>query len=50
MPVRFQQLLHLWFVVKRRVIHDNEAIGAKLGQQAVLHPGNDGVMRAAFLE
>ena len=50
MPVRFEHLLHLRFVVEWSVIHDDQTIWPQLWDQHVLHPSGHGVMRAAALK
>lgn len=46
MAVRFEQCLHLRFIVEGRVIHDDKTVWVQFWDQHLFHPGAYGVMRA----
>lgn len=50
MPMRFQQFLYFWFVMKWRIIHDNQAVWPELWHKHLFHPRQHRMMGAAFVK
>lgn len=46
----FEKLRDFWFVMERRIVHDDQACGPEHGQQHLLDPCGHGQMGAAFVE